>query len=116
MQSDQPLVSVPLALYFDPRTLQAVSVLEGEFLKQGGAQTSFASRVDPSGQILMTGTRSGEGGASAPGNFVTITFRAAAAVTPETRVQLLTAAPVGLGGRTVQTVPGTPLVVRLTNN
>jgi general secretion pathway protein D len=115
MQSDQPVVSVPLALSFDPRMLQAVSVQEGEFLRQGGAQTSFASRVDPSGQVLMTGTRSGDGGATTIGNFVTVTFRAAAAVAPETRVQLLTAAPVGLGGRSIPAAPATPFVLRVGN-
>jgi general secretion pathway protein D len=115
MQSDQPVVSVPLALGFDPRMLQATSVTEGEFLRQGGSQTSFASRVDPSGQVLVTGTRSGDTGATALGVFATINFRATAAINPETRVQLLTVAPVGLGGRSVAPSPTPPHVVRVTN-
>jgi general secretion pathway protein D len=115
MQSDQPVVSVPLAVGFDPRMLQATSVSEGEFLRQGGAQTSFASRVDPSGQVLVTGTRTGDTGATALGVFTTINFRATAAVSPEARVQLLTVAPVGLGGRSVSPSPPTAHVVRVTN-
>jgi general secretion pathway protein D len=115
MQSDQPVVSVPLAVGFDPRMLQATSVSEGEFLRQGGSQTSFASRVDPSGQVLVTGTRSGDTGATALGVFATINFRATAAITPETRVQLLTVAPVGLGGRSVAPSPAPAHVVRVTN-
>jgi general secretion pathway protein D len=115
MQSDQPIVSVPLAVVFDPRMLQATSVNEGEFLRQGGAQTTFASRVDPSGQVLVTGTRSGDTGATALGVFATINFRATAAPSPEARVQLLTVAPVGLGGRSVAPSSAPAHVVRVTN-
>ena len=99
MQADQPVVSIPMAVGFDPRILQVVSVLEGEFLKQGGAQTSFTSRVDPNGQILMTGTRAGDSGATALGSVATINLRVVAAPTPETRLQLLTISPIVLGGR-----------------
>lgn len=115
MQSDQPVVSVPLALSFDPRVLQVTSVLEGDFLRQGGAQTNFTSRVDLNGKILATGTRSGETGATTTGVFTTVNFRATAASLPETRVQLLTAAPIGLGGRSVTAAPATPHIVRLIN-
>jgi general secretion pathway protein D len=101
MQSDQPVVSVPLALTFDPRVLQVASVAEGEFLRQGGAQTAFTSRIDPNGQILLTGTRSGETGATALGTIATINFRVAAAVPAESQIQLLTIAPIGLGGRSI---------------
>jgi general secretion pathway protein D len=115
MQSDQPVVSVPLAVGFDPRMLQATTVSEGEFLRQGGAQTSFASRVDPSGQVLVTGTRSGDTGATALGVFATINFRVTSAITPESRVKLLTVAPVGLGGRSVVPSPAPAHMVRVTN-
>ena len=100
MQSNQPVVSLPMAVGFDPQVLQVTSVIEGEFLKQGNATTSFTSRVDPNGQILITGTRSGEGGETTLGGIVTINFRAIAA-NPEARVQLLAVAPVGLGGSTI---------------
>ncbi|MES3001258.1 MAG: secretin N-terminal domain-containing protein [Pseudomonadota bacterium] len=115
MQSDQPLMSVPLAVGFDARMLQATSVSEGEFLRQDGAQTSFASRVDPSGQVLVTATRTGDTGATALGVLATINFRATAAVAPEARVQLLTAAPVGVGGRSVAASPAPSHVVRIAN-
>ena len=101
MQSDQPIVSVPLAVGFDPRLLQVTSVVEGEFLRQGGAQSSFTSRVDPNGQVLITGTRAGETGATALAAVATINFRVGAASSTETRVQLLTIVPIGLGGRSV---------------
>lgn len=101
MQSDQPIVSIPMAIGFDARTLQATSVTEGDFLKQNGGQTSFTSRLDPNGQILMTGTRAGDSGATVLGSIATINFRVIAAATPETSVRVLTISPVALGGRGV---------------
>lgn len=111
MQSDQPVVSVPLAISFDPRALQVTSVVEGDFLRQDGAQTSFNSRVDPAGQVLLTGTRSGDTGAAALGSLATLNLRVLAAPTPETRLQLLTIAPVGLGGRSVSAPLPAPQVI-----
>lgn len=115
MQSDQPLVSVPLAVGFDPRSLQVTSVLEGEFLRQGGGQTTFANRVDPAGQVLITGTRAGDSGATAVGVFVTLNFRVVAAPAPESRIQLLTVAPIALGGRSALAAMTQPHVIRLVN-
>lgn len=103
MQSDQPITSLPIAVGFDNTVLRVAGVTEGDFLKQGDVQTSFTSRVDPTGQILMTGTRSGAGGATGSGVVANINFLA---LTPAdaSRIQLLTVAPIGLGGRSV-TVP-----------
>jgi general secretion pathway protein G len=67
MQADRPVVSVPLAIGFDPRLLQVADVSEGAFLRQGGAATTFSYRVDPGGQVLLTATRSGAGGATSSG-------------------------------------------------
>lgn len=115
MQSDQPVVSVPAAMSFDPRILQVVSVQEGDFLRQGGASSSFASRVDPSGQVLFTGTRAGESGATAIGVFATLTMRAVSPTTADTRLNLLTASPIGLGGSTVPAQSPQPHLLRVAN-
>jgi general secretion pathway protein D len=111
MQSTQPVVSVPMAVSFDARVFQVVSVAEGDFLKQGGAQTNFTSRVDPSGQILITGTRSGDSGATAPGAMAIINLRVLAAPSPEARFQVLTVAPVVLGGKSISAPLPSPFVV-----
>lgn len=116
IQSDQPVVSLPLALTFDPRILQVASVTEGDFLRQGGASTSFSSRVDPGGQILITGTRSGDAGATSVGTVATINLRVAAAVSPETAVRLLTIAPIGLGGRGIAAPLPPPHTIRINAN
>ncbi len=113
MQSDQPIVSIPMAIGFDPRLMQVVSVSEGDFLKQNGGQTSFTSRVDPNGQILMTGTRAGDSGATSLGAVATVNFRAVAATAPDTRVQLLTISPIVLGGRGISSPPPPPHTISL---
>jgi general secretion pathway protein D len=113
MLADQPIVSIPLAIGFDPRALQVVSVTEGDFLKQNGAQTSFTNRIDPNGQILMTGTRAGESGATALGAIATINLRVLAATAPETRLQLLTISPIVLGGRGIASPLPLPHVITL---
>lgn len=102
MQADRPVVSVPLAVGFDPGLLQVTNVSEGGFLKQGGAATTFSYRVDPGGQVLLTATRSGAGGASNSDVLATLTFRALAAGT--SRVELITIAPVGAGGSTINSI------------
>lgn len=114
MQSDQPVVSLPMAVGFDAKALQVISVTEGDFLKQNGGQTSFTSRVDPNGQILMTGTRAGDSGATVLGSVATVNFRVVAATTPETQIQLLTISPIALGGRGVNTALPAPHVTTIT--
>ena len=114
MQSDQPIVSLPMAVGFDARVLQVSSVAEGDFLKQGGAQTSFTSRVDATGQVLMTGTRAGDTGATASGAVATLNFRVVGASNPETRLQLLTISPIVLGGRSITAPLPLPHTIRLT--
>jgi general secretion pathway protein D len=98
MRSDQAIASLPLALSFDNKVLQVTGIQEGDFLKQGGAQTTFTSKIDPSGQILISGTRNGPGGATEAGAIVTINFRA---LTPSdaSRVQLITISPVTANGQ-----------------
>ena len=112
MQADQPVTSLPIAIGFDNKALQVVSVAEGDFLKQGGAQTNFTSRIDPKGQILMTGTRSGDGGATASGVVATINFRPIKTADASS-IQLLTVAPIGVAGRSVSASLPAPHAVKL---
>jgi len=99
MQADQPVVSLPLAIAFDPRVVQVADVSEGGFLRQNGGETSFTYRVDPAGQVLITGTRSGDGGATAQDAVATLNFRALAP--GDSRVELITVAPVGSRGSAI---------------
>lgn len=117
LQSDTPVLSVPVSMGFDPTTVQVVSVQEGDLLKQGGTASSFVHRIDPSGQILFTSTRSGngvtgnEGGSN--GTVASITFRVTSPAASETRFQLQAVAPVGAGGRALNTPLPPPQVVAI---
>lgn len=113
MQSDQPVMSIPLAVGFDTATLQITSITEGDFLRQGGAQTSFTSRVDDNGQAILTATRAGETGATTLGSIATFNFRVIAAPEDETRVQLLAISAVGVGGGSINASLPSPHVLTL---
>jgi general secretion pathway protein D len=113
IQADQPIVSIPLAIGFDSRVFQVTTITEGDFLKQGNAQTGFTSRVDPNGQILMTGTRAGNSGATASGAIATVNFKIIASSSSEARLQLLTISPVVLGGKGINAPLPLPHVIRI---
>jgi general secretion pathway protein D len=100
MSSPEPLTAVPLTVGFDSKILQVVGITEGEFLKQGGSQTSFSSRVDANGQIVMTCSRTGPGGATQQGTLATLNFRAIGA-SPDSTVQVVSMHPVGSTGKPV---------------
>lgn len=114
IQPGEPVTSVPLALSFDPKVLEVTGVTEGDFLKQGRGTTNFSNRVDRgSGQVFATITRSGQDGASAPGNLVTVAFRAIAPTTGS-RIQVSAIAPIGLAGRSVNAAAPPPYSISVT--
>jgi general secretion pathway protein D len=106
MNAGDGVASVPFALGFDTRTLEVVSVAEGDLLRRDGAATVFNQRVDRgAGQVFGTVARGagGAGGAArGSGTLVEVTFRALAPGPAGIRV--VSAAPVGDGGR-VLSVP-----------
>jgi general secretion pathway protein D len=57
LQTDAAINTMPLAISFDPKVLQISRISEGDFFKKGGGQSSFSSRIDPSGQIVITANR-----------------------------------------------------------
>jgi general secretion pathway protein D len=109
----EPIASIPLALSYDAKALEVVSVTEGGVLKQGGATTNFSHRIDRgSGQIFATTTRSGKDGASAPGTVLELSLRAVAP-SSGARVSVGAVAPVGLGGRAVNVAQPAPLLLTI---
>jgi general secretion pathway protein D len=98
---DQPITSMPFTLGYDPKRIEIASVTEGEFMRQGGASSSFTTQIDAaSGRVLGTATRGSGDGASQVGTLLTLAVRALTANTSAT-VQLVAASPIGVGGRTV---------------
>ena len=80
-------------------------------MKQGGAQTVFTSKIEPSGQVLASVTRS-NGGATDGGSILTLTLKALA-VTDGARVQLITIAPISANGSGVVANLPAPYTVQI---
>lgn len=112
MQSNQPVTGLPIALAYDSRLLQVVNVKEGEFLKEGGAKTSFNSRVEQGGRILLTSTRIGDGGATSLADVATITFKALGPATA-TSVQMVSNTPIGVAGKSLVAAPALPFRLQI---
>lgn len=97
VSSQQAVRGMPLLVGFDPQTLQVVGVQEGDFFKQGGAQTNFSQRVDPAqGKIFVALVRrniaDNGAGVNGAGGLVTVTLKAVRA-NQAAKVQLLSASP-----------------------
>ena len=103
MQSERPLLSVPLLLGFDPKVLQVVSVSEGGFMKDGGSTTTFSQHVDPGGQVTIVNVRADKTtGATSPGVIATLSLRALPATTAtETKINILSAGATSASGMRV---------------
>ena len=111
MQSNQPVTSVPMVIGFDNLAIQVVGVTEGDFMKQGGAQSNFTSKIDPS-QILITASRPADSGATALASLVILNLKA---LTPmdATRIQLLSVSPVGIAGFTISAPLPPPQTIQI---
>jgi general secretion pathway protein D len=113
MQSITPIGSLPVTLGFDPQVLQVVRVVEGDFLKQGGASTEFNNQVDTKGQILMTGSRAnGSVWPATSGTIATVTFRSLLPA-DASAIQVVSIAPLDAAGRGVVVVPPAAQTVRI---
>ncbi len=112
MQSNQPVTSVPMTLSFDPQVFRVIGIAEGTFLKQDGAQTGFTSSVDPTGKIQLNATRAGSGGATNLASVAILSFRTLAPV-DATSIEVLTAAPLGVGGRPIAVALPPPKTVKV---
>lgn len=114
IEPGEPVTSIPLALSFDPKALEVVSVTEGDFLKQGGSATNFSHRVDRgSGQIFATITRTAKEGASTPGQVLEIAFRPLTTVAAS-RLVVSAVAPISVSGRAANAAPPAPLSIAIT--
>ena len=117
MHSDQPVMSVPVTLGFDPAVLQVVSVSEGDFLSSGGASTTYSQRIDPAGRVQVTTSRAKTmPGATSPGSVVNLSVKALATTAESggAQLQVLSATPLGALGQPVGLAPPAPLTVSIT--
>jgi general secretion pathway protein D len=100
-----------LLVSFDPRVFRAIDATEGDFLGQGGGQTTFSRTIDQaSGQIRLDLAAVGPEGASGSGSVATLSFEALAA-SPQSQIAVGQLAPGGPGGEGLAaTVPAPHLV------
>jgi general secretion pathway protein D len=104
MQADQPLTSASTTLSYDTTKLQFTGVTEGDFMKQGGAATSFSDRVVQGGQLILADSIVGGTGASEPGTFAVLTFKALAAAS-QTSIQAQPGTIIGASGQQFTMTP-----------
>lgn len=99
VQSSQPLVSIPFSIGFNPKVLEVVSVTEGDFAQQGGAKSTFTTRLE-SGRVIGTAARAGTDAKAGTGTVATITMRALTPA-PNAPIQFVIATPMGAAGTSV---------------
>ncbi|WP_238554841.1 secretin N-terminal domain-containing protein [Paraburkholderia hospita] len=104
MQADQPVTSASATVSYDVSKLQFTGVTEGDFLKQGGAQTSFSNRVAQGGQLILADSSPGGTGGSAQATFAVLSFKALAPAA-QTSIQVQPGSVLGAGGQTVTMPP-----------
>lgn len=107
----QPLRSTTLQLAYDPAKLQVVEALEGDYLAQGNASTSFAPRLDQqSGRLYVALSRADGRGATGDGALLRLRVRALEA-SEAAPIRLLTFKAVGQGNRLLSTALPEPMIV-----
>ena len=112
MQSSQAISSIPLTLGFDSTKLQVVGVNEGTYLKQSASPTTFSSRVNPNGQVVISDSTSNSSGITNTAVIASVTFRALSVAGPTT-IQLISATPTGPANTPIPVAIPTSLVLQV---
>lgn len=111
---DQPITSIPFNIGYDPKLLQVTTVIEGDFMRQLGAATTFTSNIDATaGRVIGTVTRGAGDGASQTGALLTLAVRALTANATAT-VQMIAVSAIGVGGRSVALQAPAPYQIAIT--
>lgn len=104
MQADQPVTSASATVSYDVSKLQFTGATEGDFLKQGGAPTSFSNRVAQGGQLILADSAPGGSGGYAQATFAVLSFKALAPAA-QTSIQVQPGSVLGAGGMSVTMPP-----------
>ena len=100
-QSSQRVNTLGFLLGFDPAVLKAIDVVEGNFLKQGGAASAFTKDIDQaSGQITLDLSGGGNAGTSGAGSLATFVFQVIAP-RPQAQITVSQFKSLGTGGEAV---------------
>lgn len=103
MSADQPVASASSTVSFDTTKLQFIGVTEGDFMKQGGAPTSFSSRIG-AGQVQLSDSVQGGMGAVSTGTYAVLGFKALAPAS-QTSIKIAPGSVVGLTGAPITFAP-----------
>ncbi|MFM0340702.1 secretin N-terminal domain-containing protein [Paraburkholderia fungorum] len=104
LQADQPVTSVSSTVTYDSTKLQFSGATEGDFMKQGGEQTTFSNRLGQSGQLILADSAQGGAGATAQATFAVLNFKALAPAA-QTSIQITPGSLIGVGGAPVTMTP-----------
>jgi general secretion pathway protein D len=111
---DQAISSIPFTLAYDPKLIEVTEVLEGDFMRQNGAASTFTTKIDSAtGRVFGTATRGSGDGAAQTGTLLTLNVRA---LTPNSTatVQLIAVSAIGAGGRSVTVQAPAPYTLNIT--
>lgn len=109
LQSDQPIVSVPISIGYDPRALDFMSMSEGRFLAQGGGSVDLKGDSS-AGQVNVTERIVGGLGGLSQDHVLKLRFKVQPDAPASTKVQILSLAPSSAAGPGL-TTPAAPLVL-----
>ena len=111
---DQAISSIPFTIAYDPKLIEVTEVNEGDFMRQGGAASTFTTKIDAAtGRVFGTVTRGSGDGASQTGTLLTLNVRALTANAAAT-VQLIAVSAIGAGGRSVTVQAPAPHTLNIT--
>jgi hypothetical protein len=110
-QTSQGLKAVGLQIGFDPESLKAVDVVEGDSLKRGAVQSSMKKHIDQSGGNI-TADLAGAG-STGTASVVTLTFEVIAAA-QGTTVSIDSISATDANGEAVSLTAPEPHIITLT--
>lgn len=112
-QSVEPVRNFEFLLGYDPVSLKAVEVAEGNFLKQQNVPSTFTRDINqPSGQITLELASGGDQGAKGTGSVAAITFEVTAA-SPRSEIAVIRVTPAGASGEALPHAAPTPHILTL---
>ncbi|MFZ5512591.1 MAG: secretin N-terminal domain-containing protein [Pseudomonadota bacterium] len=112
-KSDGPVRGIPFQAVVDPEAFEVVEVVEGAFLKQGDATTSFSVNSDrTTGRVFVGAARTGTSGAQGDAVLATLVLKAKAPKR-DAQVGLVSATALGAGERAIAATLPPPLVIRV---
>ena len=112
IDTDGGINALPIQIAFDPTRLQIIDVIEGDFFRQEGGQTTFARQVVPeTGRILVSAQRNGGEPVRGKGSVVTLKLKAVVAGTA--RLSIASASALGTSGTPPAVILPVPLDIKV---